>query len=370
LTPLIYELPSNRIAQRPIGFIDRRSNAKLLVARNIDNKLSITDSRFTNLLHFLSPGDLLVMNNTAVIPCRFFVKLDPNSSSYLEIFILEKHKCEDFIKAKIIGKPMKKLTPGLVFPLSQRLLAEVIAQDDNLTENNQREIKIRSLEENVSLDRLLEFLDEDGTMPIPPYIRGGHGDESDRELYQTVYSALPGSVAAPTAGLHFTAELLNTLKEHQIKISYLTLHVGLASIVSADRQTSTENKNTSAGFPERFAISEATQDSITEAKSKDKRVIAVGTTTTRALESFYGPLKGTVPDQEGFYTTDLMIKPGFRFNVCDAMITNFHQSGSTHLLLVAAFMGEENISAIYQHGLNTDYRFLSYGDSMLLMPKS
>jgi S-adenosylmethionine:tRNA ribosyltransferase-isomerase len=247
---------------------------------------------------------------------------------------------------------MRKLRPGDALQLSERLRAEVLGR----TESGER-LLLRLSAVDDEHGRLEQIIEEDGSMPLPGYIRGGRAEARDREFYQTVFARERGSIAAPTAGLHFTSELLQELERKGVVLGFVTLHVGLASFQPVRDVESHQ-------MPiERFSVPQETLRAIATAKSSGKRVIAVGTTTTRSLESWF---------HEAFEScgtwneTALFIRPGFEFRCVDMLITNFHQPETSHLLLVAAFFGETETSAVYRHALQGPYRFLSYGDAMLL----
>lgn len=332
-----YKLPEEQIAQRPIS--GERSDAKLLV---LSKKNGILDRHVRDLPELLERGDLLVLNNSRVVACRFF----PDDKS--EIFLAESLSDGRY---RILARPLKRFSTGKRVQLSKSITATIETVD------SQKGEAVAKLESERELSSAIE---EEGFIPIPPYIRGGHSDDSDKKTYQTVFAEEKGSIAAPTAALHFTTSLFDALKVRGVEVCFLTLHVGLQSILPVERQLSSGGV-----IPEQFQLSEVTFNAIRKAKSEGRRIVGVGTTVTRALESL------SRADWEGSYdfhlrSTDLFIKPGFNFQILDLLMTNFHQSGSTHLSLVSAFAGEEHIWSAYTHAIENNYRFLSYGDSMLL----
>ncbi len=364
-SPITYNLPEERIAQRPIGCGFARAQSKLLHAQ-LDNfgNLKIYDRVFSDLENLLCPNDLLVLNDSRVLPSRFFIERS-GSGGKVEILLvreIDKNSSAAGVVWEALARPMRKLKSGEVLLLSEHLQAEVKGR----TEDNQRlilEISTKGTKRSFS-----EVLFEEGGMPIPPYIRAGHSDNLDRDSYQTVYAQKPGSVAAPTAGLHFTRDLLDRLQAKGIKSAFITLHVGPASFLPVKAQEVTEHPM----LVENYEIPESAQSAVRETREKGGRIVAVGTTTVRALESVVleDPSFFKKSKQEScIRKTRLLIHPGFNFQIVDAMITNFHQSASTHLLLVAAFIGEAATRTIYQHALAHEYRFLSYGDAMFLEPQ-
>ncbi len=350
-----YHLPKEKIAQSPVSLDTARSNSKLLYAKKSKGELEIEDLHVQDLLSVIKSGDLLILNNTKVIPCRFFVSLESGQTE-TEIFLLsiveEKSTSEVW---HALARPMKRLKENAVFALSENITAKVISR----TADGQK--IILELSHSSKFNSLLDAIIAEGSMPIPGYIRNGRAEEFDKELYQTVFAENVGSVAAPTAGLHFTNELIEKLRQKGIDSTFITLHVGPASFLPV-RDISTHEMPV-----EKFNIPLGTREKIEKCRAGDGRVIAVGTTSVRALESMEH-LKDTF--REGtFFSTNIFITPGYVFKNVDLLFTNFHQPQTTHLLLVAAFFGEENIAKIYQHALDADYRFLSYGDAMLMENK-
>ncbi len=346
---LEYELPKERIAQHPAVRSGERSDAQLLHAR-CSPDLQIDDRRVHELPQILRAGDLIVLNDSRVRPSRFFLKL-PHSGAEAEVLLLDGTGG----RWEALARPMRKFSEGMEFALSPSIGARVVGRSAEGTR------LVLELWPNSAtpLDTLIEL---EGAMPLPGYIRNGVAEEEDRDFYQTVFARELGSVAAPTAGLHFTLPLLEELQQAGIEHCFLTLHVGLASFAPV-RDVATHQMTN-----ERFRISSQCIEAIVRTKSRGGRVVVVGTTATRALESAAlaneSLLDGQTREAEG--STELMIKPGFTFRVVDLLMTNFHQPLTRHLLLLAAFIGDREIERIYEHALSGTYRFLSYGDSMLL----
>lgn len=346
-----YQLPEDRIAQRPLSFSGARSDARLLHARAKASGLCIQDRAFTELPEVLRVGDLLILNNTKVLPARVFAKLKRTAREVELLFV----KVEESGRTEAIARPMRKVRAGDVLVLAEGLEGEVQGRSAD-----ERRLLINF----TSAERLKQRLYSQGMMPIPPYIRGGRADEFDELQYQTVFASEDGSLAAPTASLHFTDEILNALRQRGVHLGFLTHHVGTASVSQIDLTAVSEHKMAA----ESYRIGSETRAALRAAKQGGRRVVAVGTTVVRALESEFLLGQGECPVQDsGFQDTSLFIYPGHRFQAVDALVTNFHQPSSTHLQLVAAFIGEAALKEIYQHALETEsYRFLSYGDSSLL----
>jgi S-adenosylmethionine:tRNA ribosyltransferase-isomerase len=330
-----FELPPELIAQYPLA---NRSDSRLLI---FDRKTaSHQHHEFKSLQDFLVPGDLLVMNNTKVIPARFY-GMKPTGGRVE--FLVERQLDSTTFLAHI--KTSKYLKPGAVVHLSQGFCLEVLGREDELFH----------CQVNGDLDSMLEQI---GHVPLPPYI--SREDESlDVSRYQTVYAAHKGSVAAPTAGLHFDNALLDSLQENGIRIAYSTLHVGAGTFRPVRSENIVEHKM----HVERYEVNEALNQAVNETKALGKRVIAVGTTSLRCLESAARSGQLTVGKGE----TDIFIYPGYTFQICDGLLTNFHLPESTLLMLVSAFIGHDNAMALYQVAIQHQYRFFSYGDACLLL---
>lgn len=333
-----YDLPPELIAQHPLK---DRAGSRLLVLDKETGK--IEHKNFRNIIEYLNPGDCLVMNNTRVIPARLYgVKEDTGGK--IEFLLLKRI---DLNTWNVILKPGKRARTGARFVFGDGLLkAEVIEvrPDGN---------RIVRFEYDGVWEELLDRL---GEMPLPPYIKE---KLEDKERYQTVYSKIEGSAAAPTAGLHFTNELLEAIRDKGVRTAYLTLHVGLGTF----RPVSVENVEEHIMHTEHYEVSQEAADIINETRKSGGRIIAVGTTSVRTLETVAednGTMKAEIGD------TSIFIYPGYKFKVTDSIITNFHLPESTLLMLVSAFAGKENIFAAYEQAVKEKYRFFSFGDAMLL----
>ena len=336
-----YDLPESRIAQAPLP---DRTTAKLLVLERASGR--ITHTRFDSLHEHLRSGDLLVLNDTRVMKCRLIGQRVPGGGR-VELFLLK--RLEDSVY-EALGRASRPLRPGARLLFDDGLLrAEVLEKDE-------RRLVVSLTAEGRSVDLALEQVAE---LPLPPYIKRPHGpNEADEVLYQTVYSSNPGAVAAPTAGLHFTSEYLGFLRRRGIEIEYITVHTGLGSFTPIR----TEHVEDHQVPPEEYSLSAEGADAINVAKEQGRRVIAVGTSCVRALETVAEGQR--VKSDSG--ETALYITPGHEFAIVDAMITNFHQPASPLIVLVSAFAGLENILEAYHEALQRDYRFLSFGDAMLI----
>ncbi len=339
-----YELPQEKIAQRPVYPYD---SAKLLLC---DKKnTTVTQSIFSNIVDFLSPKDLLVFNNTKVIPARFLGNIETGAN--VEVLLIKKIGNDSW---EAIGKPFKKFKIGTIITVNKKLKLKI----ERFLNDTAFVVKFLEADE--------EIIFENGIMPIPPYIRKGISDEKDRVDYQTNFAKIAGSIAAPTASLHFTKELLKKIEEKGIEKEFITLHVGTPSFLplwkSEDKEE--DDMNISALPGEEFYIySNKVIQKILNTKKNGGRVIGVGTTVVRALESM--ALNKEKNDGE-FFSTSLFISPGFDFRFIDAIVTNFHQPATSHILLVQAFMEKRLIEKSYNFALKNDFRFLSYGDGMLI----
>ncbi|MCF6462747.1 tRNA preQ1(34) S-adenosylmethionine ribosyltransferase-isomerase QueA [Clostridium sp. Cult1] len=333
-----YDLPEELIAQYPIE--DREESRLLLLDKETGN---IEDRIFKDIIDYLHPGDCLVLNDTKVIPARLFGNRE-GKNERIEFLLLR--RIENDIWETLV-RPGKKVKPGnrIVFG-NGILVAEVLSIEEDGT--RKVEFKYKGIFE--------EMLDKLGEMPLPPYIKE---KLEDKERYQTVYSKHEGSAAAPTAGLHFTKELLNKIKEKGVSISYLTLHVGLGTF----RPVKVENIEEHHMHSEYYEVSKEAAEMINRTKKDGGRVIAVGTTTTRTLETI-GILEGKILPKKGW--TDIFIYPGYDFKIIDGLITNFHLPESTLLMLVSALAGRDNILMAYKHAIENRYRFFSFGDAMFI----
>jgi S-adenosylmethionine:tRNA ribosyltransferase-isomerase len=341
-TPYTYELPDERIAQRPVH---PPESAKMLVYSRSEE--GIGHSTFSQIGSYLRPGDHLVFNDTKVIPARLFGSLEEPSGYQVEVVLLHEVAPHEW---EALGFPMRRIRAASVVYFNPSLRAVVLPSrvDDRL----------RLRFESDDPTQISALLYEHGTMPIPPYIRNGRGDEQDRTDYQSIFAQHPGSVAAPTASLHFTQPLIDDLVRNVgCKVDRLTLHVGTASF-----QPIYVNGVLRLPGEERFQVPTDVWERVQTSKASGGRVIAVGTTVVRALES---AARSSSRGEMG--QTQLFIEPGFKFEVVDALVTNFHQPRTTHLLLVEALLGHAGIDACYRAALDNGYRFLSYGDGMLIV---
>ena len=334
-----YELPEELIAQDPL---EKRSNSRLMVLDKLTGKIS--HRHFYDIKEYLKPGDCLVINNTRVIPARLFGVKHP-TGGHVEILLLKRHS--DTVWECLV-KPGKNARPGMELSFGEGLLLGKII--DIVDEGN------RLIE--FSFEGIFEeILDQLGEMPLPPYIT--HHLE-DKNRYQTVYAKYDGSAAAPTAGLHFTTELLDEIRAMGVNIAEVTLHVGLGTF----RPVKAEEVLDHHMHSEFYQVSKEAADLINETKAKGGRVISVGTTSTRTLESAAGE-DGSLTEKSGW--TEIFINPGYKFKVIDGLITNFHLPQSTLIMLVSALAGRESVLAAYETAVKEKYRFFSFGDAMLLI---
>jgi S-adenosylmethionine:tRNA ribosyltransferase-isomerase len=344
---LNYNLPPELIAQQPPR---TRTDSRLLVLNRPSGEL--IDSQFSKIGDFLLPFDCLVLNDTKVLPARFFGRR--TSKGKLEgLFVTE----DGPGVWQVMLKGTRKLTAGQTIYLKDKSQKDFCrAQILDKSIEGVCKLKI-SANENA-----LTILDKIGFPPLPPYIKRGtdlHQAQIDKNRYQTVYARRAGAIAAPTAGLHFTDELIEKLKNKHISFAYITLHIGTGTFKPITTATVEQHKMHS----ERFSINKANAKKINAAKEKGRRIIAVGTTSARTLETV--AVDSRVEAASG--ATDLFIRPGYKFKLIDAMITNFHLPRSTLLTLVAAFAGLDNIMRAYRHAIDKRYRFHSYGDAMLII---
>ncbi len=333
-----YDLPEELIAQDPL---EDRSSSRLMV---LDRQTGDVEHRhFTDILEYLHPGDCLVINNTKVIPARLFgVKEDTQAK--IEVLLL-KRKENDIWETLV--KPGKKAKPGTKLVFGDGLLAAEVV---DVVEEGNRLIQFH-------YDGIFEeILDQLGQMPLPPYITH---QLKDKNRYQTVYAKYDGSAAAPTAGLHFTKELLQKVKDMGVDIAEVTLHVGLGTF----RPVKVENVLDHHMHSEFYMVSQEAADKINRAKESGHRVIAVGTTSTRTLEAAADE-NGRLHETSGW--TEIFIYPGYQFKVIDALITNFHLPQSTLVMLVSALAGREHVLHAYEIAVKERYRFFSFGDAMLI----
>jgi S-adenosylmethionine:tRNA ribosyltransferase-isomerase len=333
-----FYLPQELIAQHPI---EKRDEARLMVldkqSGNIEHKV------FRDVLDYLEEGDCLVLNDTRVLPARLFGTKE-GSGGKME-FLLLKRKEKDFWETLV--KPGRRAQIGSRFLFGN---GELKAQVVDMGEEGSRIVRFEY--EGI----FEEVLDRLGQMPLPPYIKE---KLEDKEMYQTVYSKEQGSAAAPTAGLHFTEELLKRIEEKGVKLAFLTLHVGLGTF----RPMKVENIDEHVMHSEYYSLSKESASAINSAKENGKRVVAVGTTSTRTLETIGGE-DSRVREQSGW--TDIFIYPGYKFKIVDALITNFHLPKSTLLMLVSALASRDIILNAYETAVREKYRFFSFGDAMII----
>lgn len=342
-----YNLPEELIAQMPA---DKRENSKMMVLDK--TKETITHKHFYNIVDYIDNDSVLVLNNTKVLPARLYGYKDTGAK--IEIFLLEakKEKGEKYWSALI--KPSKRIKPDTTISVSEELKVRPIKR---LEDDGEWLIEL------IYEGNLFDILHKIGNIPLPPYIERKLTTEEikqfDKERYQTVYAKDEGSVAAPTAGLHFTKEILETLKSKGVEIIYITLNVGLGTF----RPVKCENILDHKMHSETFEITKDAAEKINNAKKNGKKIIAVGTTTVRTLETAYQKYGCIKPCQDH---SELFIYPPYKFKAVDGMITNFHLPKSTLLMLVSAFAGKDFIFKAYSEAIKNEYRFFSYGDCMFI----
>lgn len=334
-----FHLPEELIAQTPL---EKRDASRLLVVDRSSGEFS--DQHFDSIIDQLQPGDALVMNNTRVLPARLYGE-KPGTGGHVELLLLKNTEGDQW---EVLAKPAKRLKAG----------AQVSFGDGRLTAT-----VVDELEHGGRIVRFdyqgifLEVLESLGEMPLPPYI---HEKLADRERYQTVYAKENGSAAAPTAGLHFTKELLAQIEAKGVKLVYLTLHVGLGTF----RPVSVDNLDDHEMHSEFYTLSEEAAATLREVKANGHRVIAVGTTSIRTLETIGNKFQGDIQADSGW--TNIFIKPGYQWQIVDAFSTNFHLPKSTLVMLVSAFAGRELTLKAYEHAIAERYRFFSFGDAMFI----
>ena len=334
-----YDLPKELIAQTPV---EPRDHSRLMVLNKATKEIS--HAKFYNVIDYLSPGDLLVINNSRVIPARLYGKRT-DTDYPIELLLLKQIAKNRF---ETLVKPGKKAREGVTISFSDELtgtIKEVLPDGNRIVEFN--------TDENI-----YEILDRIGKMPLPPYITESL---KDNERYQTVYSKDLGSAAAPTAGLHFTKELLEKIKEKGVNIAEVTLHVGLGTF----RPVKVDDVTKHHMHTESFYLPQETADLINQTKKNGKKVICVGTTSCRTVESAAKVCGDTLKECGG--DTDIFIYPGFEFKVMDGLITNFHLPESTLIMLVSAFYGYKDTLKVYNEAVKEKYRFFSFGDAMIII---
>ena len=334
-----YNLPEEKIAQTPLK---NRSDSKLLVLDR--NNGDIKHEVFSNIINYLNDGDVLVLNNTKVIPARLIGEKE-DTHAHIELLLL-KDLGDDIWEC--LSRPQKRLHLDTIVTFGDGLLkAKVISmQDEGI-------VHVKLIYNGI----LYEILDKLGSMPLPPYI---HEKLDDKDRYQTVYAKIEGSAAAPTAGLHFTNELLEDLKKKGVIITFVTLHVGLGTFRPVMEENILDHKMHS----EYYEMTKETADILNKAKEENRRIISVGTTSCRTLETIASKYDGRFEESKG--NTDIFIYPGYTFKAIDGLITNFHLPKSTLLMLVSAFSSKEIILNAYNEAIKNDYRFFSFGDAMFI----
>lgn len=336
-----FDLPAELIAQRPS---DKRECSRLL-AVNCENK-TFEDKNFFNIIDYLKPGDVLVRNNTKVIPARL-LGIKEITGAHCELLLLKQIEGDNW---ECLTKPAKSLKVGARVNFGEgKLIGEVVeVKDEGIR-------IVKFIYEGI----FLEVLDQLGKMPLPPYIRE---QLCGNDRYQTVYAKHIGSAAAPTAGFHFTEELFSKIKEKGIEVVDVTLHIGLGTF----RPIKVEDTDDHVMHTEEYEMSKESADILNKAKKENRRIIAIGTTSVRTLEANYSKYNEFKPTREA---TSIFILPGYEFKAVDAIITNFHLPKSTLIMLVSAYMGREFALEAYSHAIENKYRFFSFGDSMFLYGK-
>ncbi|MEY8585644.1 tRNA preQ1(34) S-adenosylmethionine ribosyltransferase-isomerase QueA [Ligilactobacillus animalis] len=334
-----YDLPEELIAQTPL---EHRDQSRMLV---LDSKTGeYQDDYFYNVIDRLNPGDALVMNDSRVLPARIY-GVKPDTGGHLEVLLLNNIKGDQW---ETLVKPAKRAKVGTKISFGNGELTAVVKEE---LEHGGRIVEFE-------YDGIfLEVLESLGEMPLPPYIKE---KLDDPEMYQTVYSKEVGSAAAPTAGLHFTEELLAKIEAKGVKLVYLTLHVGLGTF----RPVSVDNIEEHKMHSEFYRLSEEAAETLNEVRQNGGRIVATGTTSIRTLETIGSKFNGEIKADSGW--TDIFIKPGYEWKVVNAFITNFHLPKSTLVMLVSAFTGRENILNAYRHAVEEKYRFFSFGDAMFI----
>ncbi len=340
LSELSFDLPDELIAQQPA---ERRDRSRMLVVDRAS--ASFADHGFGEIASFLASGDVLVLNNTRVFPARLSGTSD--SGAKVEIFLIERREDGSWIT---LARPAKRLKSGKRIDFAKGFSATVVDRADDGKTIVKFDI------EGDFFDRLESI----GQTPLPPYIKREGDALSDRERYQTVFAKNRGAIAAPTAGLHFTAEILGEIAAHGVSIAEITLHVGYGTFEPVRVKDMSEHRVA----PERYEITEGAAELLNNARQDDRRIVAVGTTSTRALET---SIKRDGRFIAGCFSADLTITPGYRFDAVGALLTNFHLPQSSLLVLTSTFGGHELIMSTYRHAVAEKYRFYSYGDCMLIV---
>ncbi len=334
-----FHLPEELIAQTPL---EKRDASRLLVVNHETGQME--DTHFDAIIDQLNPGDALVMNDTRVLPARLHGE-KPETGGHVELLLLKNIAGDDW---EVLAKPAKRLKVGAAISFGDGRLTATVLEE---LEHGGRIVRFHYQ------GIFLEVLESLGEMPLPPYI---HEKLKDRERYQTVYAKENGSAAAPTAGLHFTKELLAQIEAKGVKLVYLTLHVGLGTF----RPVSVDNVDEHEMHSEFYTLSEEAANTLRQVKASGHRVVAVGTTSIRTLETIGSKFNGEIKADSGW--TNIFIKPGYDWKLVDAFSTNFHLPKSTLVMLVSAFAGRELVLSAYQHAIDEKYRFFSFGDAMFI----
>ena len=336
-----YELPDNLIAQDPLK---KRDTSRMLVANR--EFQTNEDRHFSDIPKFFKKGDVLVINNTKVFPARLFGKSETGGK--VELFLIEEIEDRTW---EVLARPGRRLRQGKRIYFGDELMAEVVEKGDD------GKIIVKF---DLNGD-FAQIIDKIGQTPLPPYIKRNVGDlDEDRNRYQTVYAKNRGAIAAPTAGLHFTSEVLEEIRSLGVEITEVTLHVGYGTFEPVRFDDISKHKV----LAEKFEITENAAENLNKARDEGRRIIAVGTTTTRALETCVAKNGELV---SGKQTADLTITPGFSFKAIGGLLTNFHLPQSSLLVLVSTFGGYDFIMNSYRHAVRKEYRFYSYGDCMLIV---
>jgi S-adenosylmethionine:tRNA ribosyltransferase-isomerase len=340
ITEFDFELPEDLIAQEPLA--QRQDSRMLVVDRASD---SFRDSQFADFPGFINENDVVVLNNTRVFPARLFGASETGAK--IELFLVRELEAMVW---ETLARPARRLKPGKKIVFGENLTAEVL---DKTGEG-------RIVVEFTAKGDFDVILEQTGQTPLPPYIKREEGAARDRERYQTVFARERGAIAAPTAGLHFTPRILRSIEEAGATLAEVTLHVGYGTFEPVRVNDLSEHKV----LPENYSISAETAELLTRAKMEGRRIVAVGTTTTRTLETAYARHGRFVGEKN---SADLTITPGFKFGAIDALLTNFHLPQSSLLVLVSTFGGHKLIMDSYRHAVAERYRFYSYGDCMLIV---
>ena len=340
ITEFDFQLPDNLIAQEPLK--EREKSRMLIVNRS---EKTFQDEQFTDFKKFLRRGDCVVLNNTKVFPARLFGVSETGAK--IELFLVREIENQVW---ETLARPARRLKIGKKVSFGENLSAEVLSR------NAEGRVFVK-FETNGDFDEILERV---GKTPLPPYIRRDDGNfDDDRERYQTVFARERGAIAAPTAGLHFTPQILEDIKNLGATVAEITLHVGYGTFEPVRVSDLSEHKV----LPEQFEISPETAEILNQTKSENRRIIAIGTTTTRTLETSISRHGKFVAEKS---SADLTITPGYKFKVIDGILTNFHLPQSSLLVLVSTFGGAELIMNSYKHAVASRYRFYSYGDCMFV----